>query len=130
MNKNLPYDEKLFRNPPQPDTTPDGGNKTGRQDMNLPKKAILLLIAMPYLAVTDSCQAFGVIFGIAAGIGAAYITGSIWEWSTTRWVLAGAVSALVTYAYLWPLVYLFPCLFSLKKPGKPFRSAQGHRRPR
>lgn len=51
-------------------------------------------------------QALGFLIGLGTGIGVGYHYGWQADWSWYSWVPAGIGTTIVTYTYLWPLLYL------------------------
>ncbi len=108
-----------------------GGTGTPGKNLNPFLKVLVYLFAVPAVLINESTKSLfrktytgvvssivGVLLALGAGIGTGYHFGWTAEVDTWKWVGLGVSSAVLTFLYVWPLLYLSVFKFAFKASDK------------
>lgn len=118
-------------------TTPPAGNggttgtPGGKKSMNIFAKIIAYCIAVPAVLINEGTRSLfrktytgpinaivGVLLALGVGIGTGYHFGWTADAATWKWVTFGVSSAVATFLYVWPLLYLSVFKFAFNASEK------------
>lgn len=111
--------------------TTGGATGTPGKNLNPFLKVLVYLFAVPAVLINESTKKLfnktytgsvssivGVLLALGAGIGTGYHFGWTADVATWKWVGLGVSAAVLTFFYVWPLLYLSVFKFAFKSSEK------------
>lgn len=117
--------------PPAGNGTTGGATGTPGKNLNPFLKVLVYLFAVPAVLINESTKSLfrktytgavssivGVLLALGAGIGTGYHFGWTADVATWKWVGLGVTAAVLTFLYVWPLLYLSVFKFAFRSSEK------------